>query len=244
MSDLIGILIVKEVDLAQLSINIPLLKPIDFLKFDLPQNSVYIPLKNKSVIKVGRSSSAILCFSPFVSRLHFSIWTAQFDSNTPPITYIHDHSSNGTFLDGVKIGKSLTTILPNASTIFFGPFSIDYIAYPFLPSLEFSFQDSLSSISSLSTSLVGWELSSFLGSGAYGSVYIAKKSNSLAERSNSLFAEKSNSLFACKIIKNLSNLVLRDNMMQEVEILKQIDHVSFTFRLGMFSEGVDVTRRY
>jgi len=68
---------------------------------------------------VGRGGKCNLkIFEKQISGVHFRIIRdVGTDSNEPPIVYLEDHSSNGTFVNGIKIGKGKKHVLQNADQI-------------------------------------------------------------------------------------------------------------------------------
>lgn len=217
MDQLVGILVINHLkwDMHQID-----LKKLDFFQskgelqtkfgrsgiFDkLPPNSTYIALYNKKVVKLGRrkDSCHFVINDSTISRLQLIIWSVQFDRNTTPLVYIHDISTNGTRVNGSKLSKHNTQLLNHQDTITFGNYKLTFIS-PLPPYHQNS-----------TTIINDWSISStFLGSGAYGSVYMATPKNSPRK------------YYAVKIVKNLSNLVLLQNMIEESNMLKNIIHVS------------------
>lgn len=169
--------------------------------------SIFIPISNKQVIKVGRNrdSCHIVVNDLIISRIHLILWSIQFDNNSWPLVYVNDNSINGIRINGINLGKYNTVLVNHKDVITFGTnYLFSYVSTlppkPCYPPVKIN----------------NWLLThNFLGSGAYGSVYIATPSNN----------EKK--YFAVKVIKNISNLVLLQNLIEESIILKRINHVSY-----------------
>src|SRR4051812_27779956 len=82
--------------------------------FSLIPNTPPVAFSPKTEVAIGRDKSAcVLAFpeSPHLSRVHCRIYTLGRD------VFVHDHSSNGTFVNGKLMGKGCQRVLHDGDII-------------------------------------------------------------------------------------------------------------------------------
>ena len=174
--------------------------------------SCIVPLKSQEVVKIGRSKSCnIQVESDYVSLLHGILWSVQFDEDTPPLFYLNDSSRNGIIHNHAEIGSGRTVILEDGDIIelkLAAKFVFKCIRYEIHCLINFE------------SMIEGWEVSNkLIGSGSFGSVYVANKQNT-------------KSLFAVKIIPNAHSSYFpssNSNKKTESSMLFEVRHVCVLF---------------
>lgn len=206
--DCIGYLKIEPIEKTQIKVSINQ-KPGKHKanKKSLPGNHTLIPLQPLQVLTIGRSfTKNIHLNNPTVSMNHGVIWSTQFDEDSAPVVYLHDQSRNAIQHNGNKLGRGKIAILNDD----------DVIEIQMAAKITFkAIADHASSINEVDQLLEDWEITNkLIGSGSFGSVFLARKTNS-------------SQLFAVKIIqKNYSSYFSGGYLTShESELLARIKHV-------------------
>ncbi len=64
-----------------------------------------------------RRDVKIILDDPHISSTHCHIWSIQFDETTPCMVYLQDVSTNGCYLNGVKLGRNNYTVVEEGDMI-------------------------------------------------------------------------------------------------------------------------------
>lgn len=178
---------------------------------NIDEDRCMIAIRSGEIITAGRAEKA--CKMVFqhstVSLVHFMVWGIQFDADSVPLVYLRDISLNGMLINGQTIGRNQTALLYDGDII-----EVRCVAV--FRFREFECAQWLQTPKRQST-IKDWTISyRMLGSGSFGSVYVAKYKD-----------EKKN--FAVKVIKGLSNSnnpsLRQERFKNEAEILLKINHV-------------------
>lgn len=178
---------------------------------NIDEDRCMIAIRTGEILTAGRAEKA--CKMVFqhstVSLVHFMVWGIQFDTDSVPLVYLRDVSLNGMLINGQTIGRNQTALLYDGDII-----EVRCVAV--FRFREFECAQWLQTPTTQSR-IKDWTVSNrMLGSGSFGSVYVAKYKD-----------EKKN--FAVKVIKGLSNSnnpsLRQERFKNEAEILLKINHV-------------------
>lgn len=192
------------------------IKPIEVSTKNRGDENIYddrcmIPIRIGEMLTGGRAEKVckMVLRHSTVSLVHFMIWGIKFDADSAPLVYLRDVSLNGMLINGQTIGQNLTALLYDGDII-----EVRCVAVFKFRELESSqcLQPSIRE-----SRIKDWSISNrILGSGSFGSVFVAKY-------------KKDQKSFAVKVIKGLSNSKnlpsRQERFKNEAEILLQIDHV-------------------
>lgn len=177
-----------------------------------------IAIHTGKLLKVGRAvgHGKVVLLDSTVSLVHFMIWGIKFDVDSIPLVYLRDVSLNGVLVNGQKIGRNQTVLLYEGDVI-----EIIYVAAFMFRALEEEQCLQVVSGKGHNKTIKDWTISNrILGSGSFGSVYVA-----------SFGTEKKK--FAVKVIKSSKcsndSSLRRERFRNEAEILLKIDHVCLPF---------------
>ncbi|KAI5965273.1 uncharacterized protein KGF55_001493 [Candida pseudojiufengensis] len=206
MAEFIGFLRAKQLDNCEITTP----SGSQTLKFQVKSEKLLtIPLFTQQVLKIGRSkTSDIKLDNPTISLKHALIWSVKFDSQTPPIVYVHDCSRNGIFLNEVEMKTGETRMLNDGDQLEFRTAAI------------FSFESMINEpIMEESQIKPDYKIneqwivtSNLIGSGSFGSVFIAK---------NEKLDKK---LYAVKILSAKGSGQIWNASYYEASLLANIDH--------------------
>ncbi|CUM64052.1 uncharacterized protein PRCAT00001640001 [Priceomyces carsonii] len=164
------------------------------------------PIYAKHIIKVGREPDIcdIVISHATISLVHCLLWSIAFDSETPAIVYLKDVSKNGVYINGVLVGKGNTSMIQSNDII------------EITKAIKMIYISIVNSDRLLRQRIQHWDITeNVIGSGSYGSVYVAYKNNNPK-------------CYAVKIIKERMkpdfNFGHTEKLRNEVEILMKTDH--------------------
>lgn len=173
-----------------------------------------VPISSGELITGGRDSDAckIVIRHPTISLVHFMVWAVKFDADSIPLVYLRDLSLNGVLLNGQQVGRNHTVLLTEGDTIHVRC-AITFCFRSFYDD-EMLLHHQPSPISTIEE----WSITNrILGSGSFGSVFVAEKRDTKSK-------------YAVKVIKNTNNSkpnsLYQERFKNEAHILLQIDHVS------------------
>ncbi|XP_049851326.1 myosin light chain kinase A-like [Schistocerca gregaria] len=149
----------------------------------------------------GRGKTSDIRFDDTrISNVHCKIWHDTQDREFK----IHDSSTNGTFVNGKKMGKNFTTILSHGCSINFADLSSG-IGYTFYRTLQLGQNNELVAET--------YDMKEIIGKGAFS---IVRKAVCL----------KTGRLCAIKVIdkKIMKDVKIQQHIMREIEILKTVKH--------------------
>lgn len=180
-------------------------------KENIDQERYMIAIYTGEILTAGRAEKAckMVLQHSTVSLVHFMVWGIQFDTDSVPLVYLRDVSLNGMLINGQKIGRHQTALLYDGDII-----EVRCVAV--FRFRQFECAQWLQT-PTRETRIKDWTISNrMLGSGSFGSVYIAKHKD-----------KKKN--FAVKVIRGLSKSnnpsCSQERFKNEAEILLKINHV-------------------
>ncbi|KAI5806454.1 meiosis-specific serine/threonine-protein kinase mek1, partial [Peziza echinospora] len=161
------------------------------------------------------------------SNYHFRIYSIMFERSLPPLIYCEDLSTNGTFLNGQKIGKHNRALLSEGDKLeirhsaFFKFHSVRCSEYN-PPNLHHLEEDSmLFSSRFVITDRV-------LGQGGYGTIHMARNLTS-----------KELKQVACKVLRfdSIKSRFTKQALFKEVEILMSLNHPNIINLMEVYSNS-------
>ncbi|KAL3232804.1 Meiosis-specific serine/threonine-protein kinase MEK1 [Nakaseomyces bracarensis] len=178
----------------------------------LPQKIHVLP---HSVLKIGRSSREcrIVVHDVAISSVHCLIWVIIFDEASVPMYYIRDSSLNGTFINGVRLGKGQVYLLQDGDLIELCEGSGRLIKFNNNYIHKTNNQQVKLHSLKYETIVDHWEVTSrIVGCGTFGYVLVAYKNK---DKAASLLSTP----YAVKIVK-----MKPTKLDKEAKILMQLDH--------------------
>lgn len=155
-----------------------------------------------SVLKFGRDSQCNVVIDHSVaSAVHFMIWTVHFDSDTS-ITYLHDNSRNGVYVNNELVGKGNCVVLVSA----------DLVEIKLVILFEYFEEEGIFGQCHI---VKNWRVTGKLvGSGSFGKVYVGSRINCKKP-------------FAVKVVKNVVANINEAEILLELNHVRILPPVSW-----------------